>query len=142
MVFWRPGVPRQKNTHSLKKNSGRLALPPSAARPRNHNVLENVWLFGRGTSGLQKTTLAKNNFGIPLIQPRREPRRKTIRSTEFPNPTIKRCPPLLYQDWDRPRSPYPCSVTARMPPVENASFNQPLFQLLADAGEKEPVSKK
>ena len=43
-----------------------VALPPKAARPINHYVLEKVSFFGRGTPGLQKTTWPINHYGIPL----------------------------------------------------------------------------
>ncbi len=59
------GYPGQTTTYFLEK-SGLLALPPKAARPENHLFLENVWCFGIGTPGLQKVTLLKKHFGIPL----------------------------------------------------------------------------
>ncbi len=40
-----------------------LALPPSAAKPNNHSLLEHVWFFGLGTPGS-----ASNHFGIPFIK--------------------------------------------------------------------------
>ncbi len=43
--FWRPGVPR----------------------PKKQYVPEQVWFFGLGTPGLQKTTWPIHNFGIPLM---------------------------------------------------------------------------
>ncbi len=51
MVFWRPGVPRTKTTH-VPETSGFLTLPPSAARPKKHLLLENLWFFALGTPGL------------------------------------------------------------------------------------------
>ncbi len=62
------GTKAKQITH-FQENSGLLALPPKAARPNKQYVLENMWLFGRGTPGIQKTTWPKNNFGIPLSYP-------------------------------------------------------------------------
>ena len=71
MVYWPSGFleawgTKAKKPHLLQENTGLLALPPSAARPKNHYVFENVWLFGRGTPGLQKNTWPINHYGIPL----------------------------------------------------------------------------
>jgi hypothetical protein len=67
-VFGGLGYQGKTKTRVQEKN-GFLALPPSAARPENHSFLENVWVFGFGTPGLQKNTWPKNHFGIPLNNP-------------------------------------------------------------------------
>jgi hypothetical protein len=43
-----------------------LALPPLAARPQNQYFHGEVFFFGLGTPGLQKTTWPINHYGIPL----------------------------------------------------------------------------
>ena len=53
----------------FQETSGLLALPPSAARPKNNHFLKNMWFVGLGAPGLQKTTWPKSNVGIPLRNP-------------------------------------------------------------------------
>ncbi len=62
LEFW----PRPTKTTRFPENSGCLALPPKAARPKNNYVLENVWFVGLGTPGLPKNTWPNNHFGISL----------------------------------------------------------------------------
>ncbi len=69
VFFWRPEVPRPNKTH-VSETSGFLAVPPKAASPNNHSFVDNVWLFGFGTPGLQKTTWPQNHFGILLTYTR------------------------------------------------------------------------
>jgi hypothetical protein len=56
---------KAKKPH-IKENPCFLALPPSAARPTKQHFLENVWLFGLGTPGLQKTLGQQKHFRISL----------------------------------------------------------------------------
>ncbi len=44
VVFGRPGG--TKKPHMFRKRMVCLALPPSAARPKNHSFLKNVWFLG------------------------------------------------------------------------------------------------
>ncbi len=44
----------------------RLVFGLAAARPKNQFFPEQVWFFGLGTPGLQKTTWPTNHYGIPL----------------------------------------------------------------------------
>ncbi len=55
------GYQVQKTAH-VPEYSVLLALPPSAARPENHHVLENSWFVLPWY--YQKTTWPKNHFGI------------------------------------------------------------------------------
>ncbi len=65
MVFGGLGCQGPETTH-VQEKSGFLALPPSAAKLKNHSFLESVWFLGLGTPGVPKTTWPKNLFGIPL----------------------------------------------------------------------------
>ncbi len=38
------------------------------AKAKNHTFPGNVWFFGLGTPGLQKTTWPNNHFGMPLTR--------------------------------------------------------------------------
>jgi hypothetical protein len=64
-LFGGLGYQGQQITHFQEEHCF-LSLPPSAASPNNHSLLENVWFFGLGTPGLKKTTWPKIHFGIPL----------------------------------------------------------------------------
>ncbi len=67
------GHPGQKTTH-FQEHRGILALPPSAARPKNNSFPEKVLFFSLGTPGLPKNTWPKDHFGIPLnFSPKRQP---------------------------------------------------------------------
>jgi hypothetical protein len=59
------GAKAQK-PHMFPETSGLLALPPSAARPTNHSLLENVWFLGLVTPGLPEKQVANKHFGTPL----------------------------------------------------------------------------
>jgi hypothetical protein len=66
VVLGRPGVPRPNKNIPVQQTNGFFAWPPSAARPKNHVVLENVWFVDLCTPGLLKPPDQKKNFGIPL----------------------------------------------------------------------------
>ena len=72
VVYWPSGFleawcTKAKKRHFFKNiYNGLLALPPSAAGPPNQYFPEQVWFFGLGTPGLQKTTWPINHYGIPL----------------------------------------------------------------------------
>ncbi len=66
-VFGALGYQGQKMT---QKTRSCLAVPPKAARPKNHSCLENVWLFGLGTPGLQKTTWPTQTLRDPFEEER------------------------------------------------------------------------
>ncbi len=57
---------KDNKTRHFPETNGYLALPPKAAKPNKHSFLENVFLGGFGTPGLQKNTWPKDLFGIPL----------------------------------------------------------------------------
>jgi hypothetical protein len=65
VLFWGLGHRGQKTTLAHEKH-GCLALPPSAARPNNNSVSDDLWFWGLGAPGLQKNTWPQNRFGIPL----------------------------------------------------------------------------
>ncbi len=71
-LFGGLGCQGQKST-PFQENNACLALPPSAARPKNHYVPKQVWFFGLGTPGLQKNTWPKKHVGITLTQPLKKP---------------------------------------------------------------------
>ncbi len=67
LLFGGRGQQRHTNTH-FPDNIVVLALPPSAARPKTHDVPETVWFVGLGMPGLQKNTWPNKHFGIPLVR--------------------------------------------------------------------------
>ncbi len=62
VVCWRLGYQRKTTTH-FPEESGLLALPPKAARPKNHDVPKHVWFFGLGTQASKKSLGPKNTSG-------------------------------------------------------------------------------
>ncbi len=65
-VFWRPVVPRPNN-HTFIRKSWFVGLAAFGGKAQNHECREDVWFFGLGTPGIQKTTWPENHFGIPVI---------------------------------------------------------------------------
>ena len=68
VVFGGLGCPGQKTTF-VQETAVLFALPPSTARPRNQEFLEQVWFLGLRAPGLQKTSWPNERWRIPLLCP-------------------------------------------------------------------------